>query len=99
MGSELTLVENWRETWVWFLASTPAWTPKLIAAIGVGLAAVALFHIAKGSMGGGGKRAGIGATVLFLIICLAPGPVISLILKLVELLIGVVISFADHLSG
>lgn len=99
MGSELMLDENWRETWAWFLASTPDWTPKLIAAIGVGLAALALWKIASGSMSGGGKRAGIGATLLFLVITLAPGPIVSLILKFAELVIGLVVSFVDHVSG
>lgn len=99
MGSELMLDENWRETWSWFLASTPGWTPKLIAFVGVALAAFGLWKIATGNMTGGGKRVGIGATLLFMVITLAPGPVVSIILRFIELVIGLVVSFVNHVSG
>ena len=99
MGDELRLVENWQETWGWFLASTPPWTPHLIGAIGVGLAVFGLWKVATGSLGGGGKRVGMSAMVLFAIISLAPGPVIGLLLRVAELLITLVASLVNQISS
>lgn len=99
MGSELMLDENWRETWAWALASTPEWFPRLLGLIGVGLAVYGLWKIASSGAGRGGKGVGIGAMVLFAVIALAPGPVISVMLRLAEVVISLFTSLVGHFTA